>query len=85
MTQVQVQKSRKLYLESRQEFLSSEEKVIAKPVVIDNGSHITGWILSRGGNTLPSSRGGSRIFKTLKAVVSLCEEMSLDGFDVRGI
>lgn len=82
MTQLQVQKSRKLYLEARQEFLSSDEKVIATPVVIGNGSHITGWILSRDGNVLPSSRSGSRVFKTLSAIVTLCSESGIDSFEV---
>lgn len=77
-----VQKSRRLYLEARQEFLDSKAEVVANPVCV-GGEAITGWTIARDGNVLPSSRSGSRVFKTLSAIVTLCAESGIDSFSVR--
>lgn len=79
-----VSKERKSYLGTVEEFLALNEPVVVKPIRI-RGGDISGWEASRGCVSLPSSRGGPRIFKSLAAVAPWCVKHGIDGFDVRGI
>lgn len=75
--------TRQTYIEARQAFLNSELKPVVTPVLA--GNSIAGWSIARDGNVLPSSRNDTRVFKTLNAVVILCEEHEIKSFEVTGI
>jgi len=75
--------TRQDYEDGRDDFFSSTEPVTASPVM--TGNDIAGWSISRGGNVLPSARNGVRVFKTLGAIATLCQDNKIGSFEVAGL
>ncbi len=76
--------TRQDYTESRSAFLASNSKPIAEPVLACDNS-IAGWTISRDGEALPSARNGVRVFKTLGAIATLCQDNKIGSFEVKGL
>ena len=72
--------TRQDYEDGRDDFFSSTDKVTASPVM--TGKDIAGWSVSRGDNVLPSARNGVRVFKTLGAIATLCQDNEIGSFEV---
>ena len=89
-SEYQVSKHRLEYTETVNSFKESNEPLVITPRL--SGSDLVGWIMTRGGVILPNARGDKRAPRKLETVVAIAKsyginsfEVSLDGFDVRGI
>jgi hypothetical protein len=76
--------TRQDYTESRSAFLASNSKPVAEPVLAGDKS-VVGWTISRDGEALPSARNGVRVFKTLGAIATLCQDNKIGSFEVAGL
>ena len=76
--------TRAQYVDSREEFFSSNSVVTARKVISTRG-HVAGWALYRDDVPLFSSRGGLTVFKGLDAVGKFCSENGFKSFETEGL